>query len=559
MPKLSVNNFSADSLRIKLRLSAPELSDRGEYDLWALSLFEKTTLASPLSASALEALGEERRLFVEFFLQTTRNICELGKLPVFDVPRIISLTKDAQDGAKLLLEIDLIQVAFVPKVAYQIVIQAALELCQWMAGNSPTLENKNKVFKTILEKVIKPLHTLVPAGKSTIPVLKVAHSLGIPFMHLGAGVYQLGWGSKARRLDRSASELDSAIGAKLAQNKVVTANLLRLASLPAATHIVVNTEAEALSAAKILSFPLVVKPVDRDRGEGVTVDVMDVEAVKMAFSQAQDLSKSKQVIVERQVSGVCHRLFIANGQLLYAVKRLPMSVKGDGRRTVAELVAEEVLTQENRAPWLRSEIQPIDERALVALEKSGFSPESIPGVGIWVPLRRIESTADGGVDEEVTTIVHSANVSAAIAAAQLFGLHIAGIDIISSDISKPWYESGAIINEVNFAPLLGGGEISRSHLQRFLADYIAGDGRIPIEIFDSEEAATVRQEEYRRNGLRCYFTTSATTIDSSGNTLALLFNDLRQRVRALLMRSDADAITAYLPPAWTSPASIDTC
>jgi cyanophycin synthetase len=291
----------------------------------------------------------------------------------------------------------------------------------------------------------------------------------------------------------------------------------------------------------------VIKPADRDRGEGVSVDVVDGDAVKSAFAQAHELSKSKQVIIERQASGVCHRLFIANGRLLYAVKRLPMSVKGDGRRTITQLVNDDVSVQKQKAPWSRSEIQPIDDRALAALASVGFSRESIPAEGIWAPLRRIESTADGGVDEDVTTIVHADNLSAAIAAARLFGLHIAGIDIISSDISTPWYENAAIINEVNFAPLLGGGEISKSHLPRFFAEIIDGDGKIPIEIFDAEDAALARQAEHRQKGTRCYFTTSTATIDFSGNPLVMPFNDIQQRVRALLCRPDADAVVICLP------------
>ena len=86
---------------------------------------------------------------------------------------------------------------------------------------------------------------------------------------------------------------------------------------------------------------------------------------------------------------------------------------------------------------------------------------SIPDPGTWVALRRIESTDWGGVDEEVTALIHPDNLKAALMATELFGLDMAGIDIISTDISRPWFETGAVINEVNFAPLLGGAEISR--------------------------------------------------------------------------------------------------
>jgi cyanophycin synthetase len=411
-----------------------------------------------------------------------------------------------------------------------------------MAQNHPTEENKNKVFNTITEKVIKPLHRLVPAGKSTIPVLRVAHSLGIPFVHLGLGVYQLGWGSKARRLDRSTCELDSAIGSKLAQNKVFTANILRAAGLPAPVHGVVTTENDALSLAKMIRFPVVIKPTDRDRGEGVTVDISDEAKLKSAFAHAQNLSKSKQVIVERQVSGVCHRLFIANDKLLYAVKRNPMMIIGDGNRTIQELVDSEVTEQDNKPPWSRSEIKPIDDLALEAFESLGFSARSVPDKGVMVPLRRIESTEWGGVDEEVTAVVHPENLYISLQAAKLFGLHVAGIDIISPDITTPWYVNGAIINEVNFSPLFGGAEISRSHIPAFFAEFIDGDGKIPIEVFDTGETALVFHKEQAAKGNRCYMTTANRTIDELGKEIVMPFKDLKHRIRALIMRSDVDSI-----------------
>jgi len=290
----------------------------------------------------------------------------------------------------------------------------------------------------------------------------------------------------------------------------------------------------------------VVKPLDLNRGEGVTVDVADAGALQAAFHHAQQPSKSRLVIVEQQVAGVCHRFFVANGRLLYAVKRWPMSVRGDGRRTVAQLVADELMAQQFKPLWARSELQALDERALLALALAGFTPECVPAPGVLAPLRRIESTADGGLDEEVTTTAHPDNVAIALAATRLFGLNVAGVDIISADITQAWHENGAIINEVNFAPLLGGADISRSYIPAFLADYLEGDGKIPIETFATGEAALAQQTAYKQKGLRCYFTSQTKTLDAAGRNVVMPFGDVNQRVRALLCRADVDAVVIGL-------------
>ena len=139
-------------------------------------------------------------------------------------------------------------------------------------------------------------------------------------------------------------------------------------------------------------------------------------------------------------------------------------------------------------------------------------------------------------------MVHPENLYVSLQAAKLFGLHVAGIDIISPDITKPWYANGAIINEVNFAPLFGGAEISRSYIPAFFAEFIYGDGKIPIEVFDTEETALAFQKEQAAKGNRCYMTTASRTIDELGKKIVMPLKDLRQRIRALIMRSDVDSI-----------------
>lgn len=543
-----LSELLSDHLQIRVAIDFPHFMVGGEYDLWAQTLLEQDGWSVDMEAMEQDILSRDEQLLLVSFLQMIRLLCTLGNLPLFDLPRVKSFSRSTNQSEKSDLQLELQQLQFMPPLAYQIPVKAALELCRWMSQHRPTSENISKVFGWIAEKVIKPLHRIVPAGKSTIPVLRVAHRLGIPYTHLGLGVYQVGWGSKARKIDRSVCDLDSAIGSKLSQNKATTAHVLRMAGLPAPVHAVVTKEAEALSVALKIGLPVVIKPTDQDRGEGVTVDVSEELELKAAFAHAQKLSKSKEVIVERQVSGVCHRLFVAHGELLYAVKRLPMSVMGDGERAVWQLVDDEITQEVQKAPWKRSPIRPLDDLAREVLKKNGWGPDTVPDKGVWVPLRRIESTQWGGIDEEVTEVIHPENQRIAREAADLFGLNVAGIDIISPDISKPWYVNGAVINEVNFAPLLGGAEISRSHIPKFFAKFIEGDGKISIEIFDDEQAALEAQKEQVALGYRCHVTTSTRTLDECGNELIMPLQGLKQRVRALILRKDVDSICAVVFP-----------
>lgn len=230
-----------------------------------------------------------------------------------------------------------------------------------MLTNPITVENKELLLNNIFN-LINQILLQMPIGKSTIHILKEAFKKDIPFFHLGEGVYQLGLGSKSIKIDRSTTNIDSAIGSKLSQNKQSTANLLRLAGLPAPIHGITNSKEEALQIARQINFPLVVKPVDLDRGEGVSVNILNENELLKAFDLAYNLSKKKQVIVEKQVSGVCHRLFIVDDKLLYAVKRLPICVIANGYNTIEELIEKTNKKEALKIPWDSTKLfYPIDE------------------------------------------------------------------------------------------------------------------------------------------------------------------------------------------------------
>ena len=99
--------------------------------------------------------------------------------------------------------------------------------------------------------------------------------------------------------------------------------------------------------------------------------------------------------------------------------------------------------------------------------------------------------AEGGVSEDYTDRVHPDNAALACQAARLFRLDVAGIDLISVDITRSWRETGAIVNEVNFAPLLGEIDQARAASQALICHLVKEDGRIPVEAFvGGEEAFT---------------------------------------------------------------------
>lgn len=399
-------------------------------------------------------------------------------------------------------------------------------------------------------------HTVLPAllahavaTPSTMALLRAAHAQGMAWQHEGQGVFQLGWGRHGVHLVGSRLDSDSALGIRVAGHKLLAAQWLRRAGLPTSRHQLVSTLAHAREAARLLGWPLVLKPVDRDRGEGVSVQVHDDASLQAAFAHA--LRYTTHVLVEQQAPGVCHRLLVVRGQLMYAVKRLPVAVQGDGEHTARQLVAARNAHWAAQAPWRRPPPLPCDTLAQACLAHAGLSLDAPVPRGQWAPLRHIESTADGGRDEDVMAHLHPDNVALALRAAALFGLDVAGVDLISPDVSVPWHANGAIVNEVNAAPTLGASQMSLDAMPAVLGRLVPGDGRITVEaVLDGPGAwaqAQARQQAHIAQGRACYLSTDAATWDAQGQEVVLTTRGLVVRCQALLLDKAVGALVIVAP------------
>jgi len=488
-------------------------------------------------------------LFLGYTAQLLSIFLQVASVPVFDSGKVINArVTDARKGAWT-GTIATSNIAHIPMATYQLAFQITMDTLIWCTNNPVDIPNKDLIHQRMAKHVATLSLPRGSFGKSTIPILNVAWQLNIPYFHLGLGIYQLGWGINAKKVDRSTCGKDSAIGGKLAQNKVHTARLLHMAGLPAPMHQLAKTQESAVLTAKELGWPLVIKPSDRDRGEGVHVNVTNEEKLRVAFEDAHKCAKSGEIIVERQVEGICHRVFIQDGRLLYCVVRHPISVLGDGIQTIRELINTANAKELQKLPWQRSPLYPQNAETVRHLAQVGGSFNSIPADGKWVSLRAIEKTAWGERDEDVTQSIHSDNIDIAVRAAKLFEMEIVGVDLISPDISVPWHQNGAVICEVNFAPLLGGGEISKGYIPEFMNRLCKGESTIPITIFLGENARQAATEVWNQkivNGAKCFLTSCDHTFDSKGDEVVLSFSGLYKRCTAVLMNKEVESLVLVM-------------
>lgn len=525
--------------RLSIRLARlPGAPDWPRIDAWLAAWLDETPREwpeAPAWAPAGSPAHTAARLAWRVSLAGATLLCASG-LPALAPGAVLGVRVDEHDASQWHGELLVPPLAGVPAHVSALAYGTCAQWLQTVATARHGEDLLTPFYQQLEAEVLPALLQHAMATPSTLAVLRAAASLGIPWHAEGQGVYQLGWGCHGVHILGSQLDSDSALGIRVAGHKLLAAQWLRRAGLPASRHQMVSTLDHAAHAARLLGWPVVLKPVDRDRGEGVSVQVGDDDSLQAAFAHA--LRYSPQVLVEKQVPGVCHRLLVVRGQVLYAVKRLPVAVQGDGVRTARHLIAAAHAHWRGQPPWRRPPPLAGDAQAQASLQQAGFALDAPVPRGQWAPLRLIESSADGGRDDDVMARVHPDNLALAVRAAALFGLDMAGVDVISTDISVPWHVNAAIVNEVNASPTLGASQMSLDAMPALLARLVPGDGRIPIDLFATGPGAlalaSARQQAHMAHGLACYLLTETTTFDAEGHEQVLTCQGLLARCQALL-------------------------
>jgi cyanophycin synthetase len=534
-------------LELKLG-SIPSSVDWQAFDAWIQQHF---AIRIPSSAPQVPFNGNAA------LLEQARHACALGwralllgaawqqgaHLPALEPGHIISCTP--RPGHEWVLRLAVVHLRYLPDSLLHKVYTFAAAFVQQKAHEPPAPGlPAQTLYRQLQTELIEPLMKAMPLGSSTLHLLRAAQARRLPWEHLGNGLFQVGWGSHSARFRHSTLWNDSAIGTDTAQNKYWAAQWLNQAGIPVPRQVVVNTADQAINAARQLGMQVVLKPIDRDRGEGVSTQLHNNAEVRVAFEQAIKLSA--QVLVERKIAGVCHRVLVVRGKVVYVVKRLPVAVRGNGTDSIRSLCERDNAQELAKAPWLRKPLLPVDEQAQTVLRSYGLNLDTVVDDGVWAPLRDIESTQWGGIDQDFTDSIHPDNAALAVRAAAVFGLESAGVDILSTDIRQPWYSNEAAVNEVNSAPTLGAGPVSLRTMDRVLQLLVPGSGRIPIHIFIGGQQATDKALQYRlqlaNQGMRCALVSQNLVLGPEGDTLHLSHNQLYDRVRTLMANPLTDAL-----------------
>ncbi len=323
--------------------------------------------------------------------------------------------------------------------------EASVKICEALiAGEEYDLEPDIQRMRELREKA--------RLGPSTGSIVEEAESRGIPWIRLNQySLVQLGYGANQKRIQATVTSETSSIGVELACDKEDTKYLLEQAEVEVPRGDIISRERSLEDACRYVGYPLVIKPIDGNHGRGITVDIQNYEDALVAFHAAKEVSR--RVIVEKYITGEDHRLLVINNVLVAGAKRTPAHVIGDGKSTVQELVNE--VNKDPRRGYGHENVLTqitINDLTRTILKDAGYTEDSVIPEGEMLILKDTANLSTGGTAEDITDIIHPANVSMAERISKIIDLDICGIDIMTTDITKPLSETGGAVLEVNAGP-----------------------------------------------------------------------------------------------------------
>ena len=412
----------------------------------------------------------------------------------------------------------------------------------FMRGASRSIAQLRRELDAIDEK----LAPMAAPGQNRAYIVQHVLDAGVPVTRVVRGIYRLGCGRRARLLDSSITDRTPSIGVSLAGDKVRTATVLRQAGLPGAVHQLARDVDDAVRIASQFGYPVVVKPADQEQGRGVAADLRSPERVRDAFEAARAVSA--RVLVERHFDGVGHRLALFEGQLYKVTRKMPGGVTGDGTSRIDELVERGLQARRKAILEGGPERPPVvlDDEALGMLEQRGLSAGSVLPEGVFVPLRRRNNATAGGTTETLDpAAVHPDNLALALRAARLLGLDWAGVDLLIPDIGTSWFESGALICEVNAQP-----QADRKTVARIVDELLRDGCRIPVHLAVCAAPGGPQPGELERlaGSLGCNGFSSTAGVWIDGGRATLPMADGLRAGRALLDSPEVEAALCAMTP-----------
>lgn len=191
-----------------------------------------------------------------------------------------------------------------------------------------------------------------------------------------------------------------------------------------------------------LKKPYVVKPLNGEKGYGVTTDITTTEYLLKCVHELNE-----NALIEEQATGKEYRIMVFNDTVIGITMKTPAFIIGDGEKTVQQLI-----DSYNHTKLDPYKIHTIDYHYI---KQQGYEMNNVLPVNEKLIITHVANMSNGST---VTYIdidtVHPMNIMMFKKINHVLELKLSGIDYMCDDISLPYYLTGIVI-EVNAGPGFG--------------------------------------------------------------------------------------------------------
>lgn len=241
-----------------------------------------------------------------------------------------------------------------------------------------------------------------------------------------AGYFRLTQGGRTVLCRESLSELTSAVALSICDDKTITRRLVSAAGVRVPAQLDADASPDEIEEFVKRCGRIVVKPARGEQGRGISVGVSEPDEVKAAILEAKRVSET--VLLEDYIEGQDLRLVVINYRVVAAAIRRPPSIVGDGDRSIRQLI-EAQSRRRSAATGGESRI-PLDAETERTLREAGYGFDDVLPKETQLAVRKTANLHTGGTIHDVTDIVDSTLVKAAVAAARAIDIPVTGIDLM---------------------------------------------------------------------------------------------------------------------------------
>jgi cyanophycin synthetase len=365
------------------------------------------------------------------------------------------------------------------------------------------IQNKKVNLYNYFDKIKKISHQY-GFGRSIYEVIKKLPK-SIPYFKINNDydLIQLGYGKQQKKLWTSTSPFTTGISESIVENKNLTKKLLREQNISVPRGDITNNIKDIYKIIEKIGYPVVIKPINSNQSDGVTLNITSPNVLEQAFSYAVKNNKSgeKNIIVEKYHTGFMYRILIIKNKIIACsngeLGKINDILLGDGISTINDLI-------NNKRPNRFLELQTKDiedEKNNIMNEKIIFEEKgdlffkdlllkeylNKNNIKLNQILKKDQKITIEKIYDCYTTIdidtIHNHIKEQCLLATRIVDLDICGVDLIIKNINEPLTPNNGVILELNSGPNLYIHKNSKISVTDELIKYLFKDdlnGYIPI-------------------------------------------------------------------------------